>query len=212
MNRMKNILVVGAHYDDVELGAGGIMARLVKEGKDVYKITLTDNETHFREKNIYVDKESSIVMSKNACEVLGVQELEFRQEKCNYLKYETAVMQRVEHIIYEYEIDTLFCHYQYDVNKDHVAASEICLTAGRHCTNVFTFQSNAYILEHSYYPTVFFDISNEIELKKKAVFQYEGDHNRYGRLFDTVLERNHIWGFYNNVEYAEGFHVVKMRI
>lgn len=209
---MKNILVVGAHYDDAELGVGGTMARFVGEGKNVYKLTLTDNETHFKEKNIDVDKESSIIMSNKACEILGVTEVVFPPEKCNYLKYGTDIMQRVERIIYEHDIDTLFCHYQYDVNKDHVAAAEVCLTAGRHCTNVFTFQSNAYILEHSYYPTLFFDISDVIDIKRAAVFQYEGDHNRYGRLFDTVIERNHIWGFYNNVEYAEGFHVVKMRL
>jgi Uncharacterized proteins, LmbE homologs len=209
---MKNILVVGAHYDDAELGAGGIMTKLGQEGKRVYKLTLTDNETHFKEKNIEVDKDSSLAMSNKACKILGVTELDFPPKKCNYLKYSTEIMQQVEHVIYEYDIDTLFCHYRYDVNKDHVAAAEICLTAGRHCTNVLAFQSNAYILEHSYYPTLFFDISDVIEMKRQAMFQYEGDHNRYGRLFDTVIERNHIWGFYNNVGYAEGFHVVKMRL
>lgn len=30
------------------------------------------------------------------------------------------------------------------------------------------------------------------------------------RLFDTVIERNHIWGYANEVEYAEGFRIVKM--
>ena len=44
---MENILVIGAHYDDAELGAGGTMAKLVSQGKKVYKMTLTDNETHF---------------------------------------------------------------------------------------------------------------------------------------------------------------------
>ena len=32
-----NILVIGAHYDDAELGAGGSMAKWVKEGNKVFK-------------------------------------------------------------------------------------------------------------------------------------------------------------------------------
>ena len=41
---MKRILIIGAHYDDAELGAGGTAAKLVAEGCQVYKVTLTDNE------------------------------------------------------------------------------------------------------------------------------------------------------------------------
>ena len=42
---MENILIVGAHYDDTELGAGGTAAKLVRQGKRVYKITLTDRDS-----------------------------------------------------------------------------------------------------------------------------------------------------------------------
>ena len=51
---MKNILIVGAHYDDAELGAGGTAAKLAAEGKNVYKLTLTDNVTKFSQMNINV--------------------------------------------------------------------------------------------------------------------------------------------------------------
>lgn len=45
----KNVLIIGAHYDDAELGVGGTAAKLAIEGKTVYKLTLTDNETDFRQ-------------------------------------------------------------------------------------------------------------------------------------------------------------------
>ena len=72
---MQNILVIGAHYDDAELGAGGSMAKWIKEGKNVYKLTLTDNVTNFEKKGIKVQAESSIKESSKACEVLGVSEV-----------------------------------------------------------------------------------------------------------------------------------------
>ena len=37
---MENILLVGAHFDDIELGCGGTAARLVADGKKVYKLIL----------------------------------------------------------------------------------------------------------------------------------------------------------------------------
>jgi LmbE family N-acetylglucosaminyl deacetylase len=207
---MNNILVVGAHFDDAELGCGGIMARFVDEGKNVYKLTLTDNVTDFEQMNIRVDLQSSRIDSANACKVLGVDEItDFGFVRCNHLEYNTEIMQQVEAIIYEKEIDTIFAHYYADMNRDHIAASNICLTAARHCKNIFYYQSNGYILDNSFYPTVFFDITKYYDYKKRALECYGANHNRFNRLFDISLQRTKIWGYGNEVEYAEGFVPVK---
>ena len=103
---MKNILIIGAHFDDAELGAGGAAAKLVAAGKNVYKITLTDNVTHFEHRNVNVDFESSKMQSNQACAVLGIKELSFQTEECSRLAYSKDIMQRVESIIFEYDIDT----------------------------------------------------------------------------------------------------------
>ena len=42
MESFKKVLIIGAHYDDSELGAGGTAAKLLKMGREVYKITMTD--------------------------------------------------------------------------------------------------------------------------------------------------------------------------
>lgn len=211
MNSMNNILIVGAHFDDAELGAGGTAAKLVAEGKKVYKVTLTDNVTHFEHRNINVDYSSSRMQSKNACSVLGMTEIDFDPpQECSKLEYSKEVMQRLENIIYHYDIDTILLHFSEDMNRDHVEASKICLTAARHCANVLEFQSNGYILDNAFYPTYFVNISDYVKLKEEALSKYGTEHNRMNRLFATILERNHIWGYSNEVEYAEGFRIVKM--
>ena len=130
---MNNVLIIGAHFDDAELGAGGTAAKLVSEGKTVYKLTLTDNATNFTQKNIVVDYDSSRVQSHKACEVLGVKEItDFVPEACSTLHYSKEIMQRVEKVIYDYAIDTVFIHFGTDMNQDHVAANQICITAARH--------------------------------------------------------------------------------
>ena len=207
---MKNILIVGAHFDDSELGAGGTAAKFSENGMNVYKITLTYNVTQFVQKNISVDYMSSKMQSSKACEVLGVRELDFECEECSKLSYSKEVMQRVEKIIFDYKIDTVFIHFGTDMNRDHVEANKICLTAARHCDNIFEFQSNGYILDDVFYPTFFVNISDYVDKKRDALSQYGIEHNRFNRLFDVNIERNHIWGYANEVEYAEGFRVVKM--
>jgi len=207
---MMNILIIGAHFDDAELGAGGTAAKLVEDGKNVYKLTLTDNRTSFLQKNINVDYFSSKMQSSLACKELGVHEIvDFDPVECSTLVYNKTIMQRVEKVIYDYNIDTVFIHFGTDMNQDHIAANSICLTAARHCSNILEYQSNGYILDNVFYPTFFVDISNFIEKKKSALNCYSGEHNRFNRLFSTNIERNHIWGYGNEVEYAEGFKIVK---
>ena len=158
---MNNILIVGAHFDDAELGAGGTAAKLVAQGKCVYKLTLTDNVTNFSTMSINVAFDSSRQQSAKACKVLGVHELiDFDPVPCSKLQYSKEVMQRVEKYVFELDIDTIFMHFNADMNTDHVAASRICLTAGRHCKNIIQFQSNGYVLENVFYPTFFVDISD----------------------------------------------------
>ena len=209
--KMDNVLVIGAHYDDAELGAGGTAAKLIASGKRVFKLTLTNNVTDFKQKGISVDFDSSLSDSKKAAEIIGYQEItEFKPAECSKLSYSKEIMQRVEKIIFDYNIDTVFIHFGTDMNQDHVEACRICLTAARHCRNILEFQSNGYILDNVFYPTYFVDISDFVEIKKKALSQYGTEHNRFNRLFETNIERNHIWGYANEVQYCEGFKIVKM--
>lgn len=208
---MERILIAGAHFDDAELGAGGTAARLAAQGKEVYKLTLTDNVTSFEAMNISVAYESSRRQSAKACSVLGIQELtDFKPVPCTRLAYDTGIMQQVEKYILDLGIDTVFMHFKADMNMDHVAASRICLTAARHCKNILQYQSNGYVLENVYYPTFFVDISGYVEQKKEALACYGKEHNRFGCLFDVCIDRNRVWGYSNKVSYAEGFDVVKL--
>lgn len=208
---MDNILIIGAHYDDAELGVGGTAAKLVEQGKNVYKLTLTDNVTRFEENNVYINHKSSSEQSSRACKILGITEItSFRQQPCSELRYSTELMREIEQIIFQYNIDTVFSHFGDDMNQDHVEAARLSVTAARHCRNILMYQSNGYILNIKFYPTFFVDISMFLEKKRQALNCYGNEHNRFQRLFENSVERNHIWGFANEVDYAEGFHIVKM--
>ena len=207
---MKRILIIGAHYDDAELGAGGTAAKLAAAGKEVYKLTLTDNEVKESVYNRVTRREDSIRDSARACAALGIKEISnFQQERVCQLKYSTEIMQRVEQVILEKRIDTVFVHSEFDTNQDHCEAGKISKTAARHCNNILIYQSNLYVCEKPFYPTVFFDITDYIEMKRSALKQYGIEHQRFGAENDTLFEnnigRNKLWGYSNGVKYAEGF-------
>jgi LmbE family N-acetylglucosaminyl deacetylase len=209
---LKNILVVGAHYDDAELAAGGAMAKWVFEGKSVYKITLTDNETVSDALGLDIHGWAAKEDSRRASGVLGVTEAEFTPVRCCWLQYGTEIMQRLENVVQRLKIDTLLFHFHDDFNQDHIAAHEICKTAGRHCDNLLMYQSNNYIVPTPFYPTVFVDITDYADIKFKALAEYAPQHNRYGNMFDITKKRNEIWGYSSNCKYAEAFVPLKLML
>jgi len=212
---MQNILVIGAHYDDAELGVGGSMAKWAKNGKNVYKLTLTDNVTKFDKRGINVDNESSVKESVKACEILGVTEItDFELEVCTQLQFNKTQMQQIESFIIDNSIDTVVMHYVSDIQQDHVHASTISYVAGRYCDNLLMYQSNKYVLPKDFYPRYFEDITQTIELKKKALSMYGEGHNRYNSLFDMTIAQNRVDGYKINMNekesYAESFVIMKM--
>ncbi len=210
-SNMKNILMIGAHFDDTDLAAAGTCCKLSQRGCNVYKLVLTDNVTNFKQRNIKVDFKSSAKANKKICDILGIENIDFECVKCNSLSYSSSLMQKIEKIIFEKNIDTVFIHSDGDFNQDHNEAYRLCLTASRHCDNIFLFESNGYLRAKPFSPNYFVDISEFIETKKKALSEYDAAHNRFGRLFNTAIEKNHIWGYANGCEYAEAFFALKIK-
>lgn len=209
---IKNILALGAHFDDVELGVGGSLAKFSEEGKRIYKLTITDDS--------YDNKlENTLEVSKKSCKVLGIKQINRKEyDICNDLKFSNKTMQEIEKIIKDLNIDTLFAHYHSDINQDHKNASEISYVAGRYCRNVLFYQSNRYVLPSDFYPRFFINITKTLPLKKKALSLYakQGGHNRNNRLFEETINQNKVWGYQSSPskkpEYAESFVVHKITI
>jgi len=209
---IKNILALGAHFDDIELGAGGSLAKFSKEGKKVYKLILTDDS--------YDNKlEETLKVSKKSCKILGIKQINRKEyDICNDLKFSKKTMQEIEKIIKDLNIDTIFAHYHSDINQDHKSASEISYVAARNCRNVLFYQSNRYILPSDFYPRFFINITKTLSLKKKALSLYakQGGHNRNNRLFEETINQNKVWGYQSSLskksEYAESFVVHKISI
>jgi hypothetical protein len=121
-------------------------------------------------------------------------------------------MQYLETKLFDLKIDTLFCHWQGDMNTDHAEAAKLCGVAGRHVKNVLQYRSNWYQPERAFNGIVYSDISGEPFKKKELAlncYSVERD-NRGQRWIDSFLYRDACNGTAIGVEHAETFDPVRV--
>ena len=175
----------------------------------MYKLTPTKTELAEGAFNHGARHADSVQVTARACAILAVEQISIPQEPVCQLRYSTDIMLRVEQVILDHSINTVFVHSEFDTNQDHCEAGKISKTAARHCSSILIYQSNLYVCEKPFYPTVFFDISGYIAQKREALNQYGIEHQRFGAENDTLfannIGRNKLWGYSNGVQYAEGF-------
>ena len=77
--RIERVLVVTAHPDDSEFGAGGTVAKLVKEGKQVAYCILTNGDKGSGDRSMTPERLVAIREDeqRNAARVLGVEAVDF---------------------------------------------------------------------------------------------------------------------------------------
>src|SRR4029434_2907769 len=77
--RIQRVMVVTAHPDDSEFGAGGTIARLVREGKQVAYCIVTNGNKGSSDRAMTPERLAAIRAEeqRNAARVLGVETVEF---------------------------------------------------------------------------------------------------------------------------------------
>lgn len=207
------ILVVGAHHDDIELGCAGTLAKLRLEGHKVYGIVLTNSETHYEIKNVHRPTERALKEGAKAAAIVGYTLLKTPDEfaaNVGELEYTPAYMRYLESLIHKYNIDTIFTHWQYDMNTDHPAAAKISIIAARHLNRILMYRSNWYQPDRSFNGTFFSDISKTIAIKKRALAAYPGEIKRFGQAWiDSFIDANRTWGYTIGAKYAEVFEPIR---
>lgn len=207
-----NILAVGAHHDDIELGCGGALARYSAEGHKVFGIVLTDSETHFDAKGIHRSKQQALEEALKAAEIIGMKlhDLDHLKAQNGCLVYDVDLMRELESFILKNKVGVVFTHWRHDMNTDHEAASKITTVAARHIPCLLAFRSNWYQPDRAFNGNFYIDISKQIETKIKSLEAYSVEiKNRSRRWIDSFIDRERSFGFSIGVDYAEVFEPVR---
>lgn len=126
---MKKVLFVGAHTDDIELGCGGTVARLLDEHWSVHYLILSIARASvpkgYPEDVLkYEALEASRVMGVS---VSNVTILDYPVRM--FPENRQPILEDLVRIRRENEYDAVMCHSRFDVHQDHQATANECLRA-----------------------------------------------------------------------------------
>ena len=119
-----DVLAIGAHPDDVELGCGGTIAKLISEGKKVAILDLTEGELGTRGTN-----ETRAIEAKNAGEILGISARENLKMRDGFLINSEEYQLRIIKAIRTYQPEIVFCNAVDDRHPDHAKAAKLASDA-----------------------------------------------------------------------------------
>jgi len=222
-----DILAIGAHPDDVELGCGATLAKEINNGKKVGILDLTRGELGTRGTPEIREKEA-----KNAAEILGAkfrQNLEFSD---GFIVNNAASQLEVIKIIRKYRPDIVLCNAIEDRHVDHGKASKLasdaCFLSGLEKIDTILNGNNQkpwrpkhvfhYIQWKNIEPDFVVDVSDFLGKKLEAVFAFGSQFHRKDadepetpisstNFRDSITYRAQDLGRLIGVEYAEGFTV-----
>lgn len=191
---MKKVLIIAAHPDDEVLGMGGTIAKLTKEGNEVYVLIVTDgSSSQYKDCNNL----SEIIANKkyetqNCSKILGVREVLYGN--LPDMKLDTIphieINKVIENVINKIHPEIVYTHFWGDVNMDHQCVYKSTLVAVRPVMGQVVKELYCYRVPSStewtpckadtmYMPNVFVDIEKESEIKYEAFSKYTTELREY---------------------------------
>jgi LmbE family N-acetylglucosaminyl deacetylase len=205
-----NVLAIGAHFDDVELGCGGALARHAKNGDNVYVFVATVSGFSNQYNQTVRSSEKALTEARNAMEVLGVKELMCGNFKTLEIEFTDVLNIEILKIVQDKKIDLVYAHWAGDIHHDHQATAKASLHSCRHVPRMLMYRSNWYHSTIEFRGNFYVDITDYWQAKEQAIRAHVTEMDRTGEkwisFFNNEAENA---GQRIGVKYAEVFELVK---
>lgn len=211
-NKTKNVLAVGAHSDDVEIGCGGTVARHVKNGDNVVLLVMAEASYTYYDGTVLRTKEEGQTEEENGAKILGANLINLGFETKN-VPYSKETVEAINEIIDKYDIDVIYTHWYHDSHQDHRRTTQSVLSAGRYVKNILMYEpeypaGRSYSGFHNQY---YVDITSTFEIKMEALKQHKSQIKKFGNDFLGAVEaRARHRGYEIGNKYAECFEVLRL--
>ena len=230
-----NVLVVSAHPDDPDFGAGGTIGKLAKSGSRVTYVIVTDGSQGGEDPT---QKDSELIAirqkeQKAAARVLGVKKVEFLGYKDGHLSPDLKLRHDIVRMIRKHKPELVITHLPGRVldapmggsHPDHLAVGEATMAAVYpDSRNPRAFRS---LLKEGYQPhevkevwipfwtsgDFLVDISSTLDLKFAALYEHKSQVSKPGREWDFekfMRKRHRDIGKKGGYRYAESFKRIKV--
>ena len=200
----QTVVAIGAHPDDLEIGLGGTLAKLQRDGANVIMVVAS----------IPKDFDTRMAEAKRGAEILGC-ELKFLMPEGPKRLEDIKTCELVgllDRVILDYQPAAVFTHSSADFHNDHLLIYNACLPIQRLAYfDLFSYHpTNCRPVPIAFHPKAYVDISDTIDAKMHAITAHASQFG--GRGLDTEMYREfaHVQGRMIGVPYAEGLDVVRM--
>jgi LmbE family N-acetylglucosaminyl deacetylase len=197
------VLFVGAHPDDIELGAGGTLIKHIKRGDEIMYVCMSRGEKGGDPK----EREMELLEVLNHLKIKNYRLFDFPDTLFNTKLNEMKDL--LESIIKEFKPDRIYTHSLNDSHQDHKTLAEAVKIAGRYIPQILSFWSP--LLYNNFSPNYFIDISDVFQEKLNLLEKYKSQKDKDFLKREIIIAINRYFGFMNKVEYAEGFEIIKYR-
>ncbi|MDG2308871.1 MAG: PIG-L family deacetylase [Candidatus Binatia bacterium] len=197
-----NVLVFGAHPDDLEIGMGGTIAKHVEAGDEVVMVVGTVPSQAARRKE----------EARKGAKVLGGN-LRFLEVESDEFEYNRRLVGQIDRLLKEIDPELIYTHWDQDSHQDHNNLSRGVMSATRknRCSVLMYEQTiPGGIVPGGFKAQSFVDVSAHIDRKIESIQAHESQHEINGDLWlQGVRGRASYRGFQINVAYAEAFEIIK---
>lgn len=211
------IIVIAPHNDDEILGVGGTMAKLAKQGHEVIVCEVTagdlDNEMVQLQKREAIASHELMGVKTHFMDlpVVGLKEMKTVELNSAFQKH-----------LLELDPDVVYIPHKGDMHIDHRMTIEAAMVALRPVTfprlrAIYAYETlsetnwNTPSVDNAFIPTMFVDISNEIDIKLQAMKCHASQLCDYPhpRSLDAMKALAMYRGATVCKEYAEAFMVIR---
>jgi len=220
----KRILAIGAHPDDVELGAGGAIYKHCQEGDIVHVLIISRGERGVPDDKLREDEKALAegakaeakgkmreVETRKALAILGVAD-----ENIEVLGYPDIgvqctreLIEKIQSKIVRLEPDIVYTHYFEEQHMDHVRTCLATLHATRRTKTIMLYESPS--TRPSFSPVYFVDISDCIEKKVEALKEHKSQAGKEYMDEEVIRAKARFRGFQaKSGGYAEAFVAYRM--
>jgi LmbE family N-acetylglucosaminyl deacetylase len=200
VDRPLNVLAVGAHPDDIELGCGATLLAHRERGDRIHLLVMTVGERGPQ------DERPRVKEQEDAAAVLGAT-LIWGEFEDGCVPEDMRAVQVVEEAIALCEADVVYTHAPSDSHQDHRRTAVAALSAARRTTRVLCYESPTSV---DFQPSVYVDAAGFVEPKLDLIRAHISQVLKNGLVdLEAVEALGRHRGFQARLRYAEGFEVAR---
>lgn len=201
-----NILAIGAHPDDIELGCGGSLLKAARNGANIFMYIVTRGSSA----GSVVKRSNEII---NSAKYIGAKSLWIDNYEDSAVYLSKELINSIEFFIRKTNADLIYTHPLKDNHHDHRAVAEATVEAGRFTPNILAYENPS---TKNFLPVVFSDISSVIYEKVKLIELYGSQKSKLFLSSNSVIGLGEYRAFQTrldpNLTHVEAFEAIKLMI